>query len=36
MFEHMEIFGTIYEDGVEPYYKKILQHMLTVLVTAGK
>ena len=36
MFKFMETEETIYEGFVEPSYKKLIEYMLTVLVTAGK
>ena len=36
MFELMKITETIYNGVVEPYYKNLLKHMLTVLITEGK
>ena len=36
MFERMEIDETIYESVVEPSYKKILEQILTMMITAGK
>ena len=36
MFEQMEITETIYEGVVEPYLKKPIYHMLTVLSTKNK
>ena len=36
MFESIEIAETIYEGVVEPSYKKLLDHMLTMLVSAGR
>ena len=36
MFESIQIAETIYEGVVEPSYKKLLDHMLTMLVSAGR
>ena len=36
MFERMEIAEIFYEGVVEPSLKKLLAHIITVLVSAGK
>ena len=36
MFERIEIADTVYEVSVKPSYKKLLDKMITVLVTSGK
>ena len=36
MFERIEIADTVCEVAVKPYYKKLLEKMMTVLVTSGK
>ena len=36
MFKRMEILKTVYETVLEPFYKKLLEKILTMLTTTGK